>query len=479
MAEPIQTDTADVLAVDASVLRSTESPGYGVTTEGFVAKPFARILAEKLALARELLGADVDLTAGSAVRKLLEISALEDARTWAALAGSYDDCFVISARGEALGRLGEELGLPRPHLEARGTVRVALSGTLPTGVAKLQFLRGARLLTPGGHHVATDETFVLSPASPTRDVPVVAFYPGPEHNLDPSQPDQRIDRWDLLDPKLAGLRAAEQAAGGPLTTIAHPLPLTGGELRWPDDRYRELLLRAPRSIWTVDAIQIAVWLVPGVRRVQVRDPWGGLDLHQSIFGNFNFIERVFGSERDLASPYYFTVLVAPTPGAIWDGPDGLRVQVESALEDLRPIGIFPRIEPATEIGIGVAADLIVRDVPLPSGPPDLVNASEAAIALKDRISRRLRRSIEALGFGEPVRSAEVTWAIMSEPGIADAQNVRLLRYPPGFASLDLGQPVPPGAVETLDCGVNARLQANQIPVYVDDLRPLRITGRAG
>src|SRR3954454_16457575 len=162
---PIRVDTADVLAIDAAVLRSTGSTAFGVTRDGFIPKPFARVLAEKLALARALLGDDLDLTSGSAVRKLLEISALEDTRTWAALAGIYDNMFVASATGEALGRLGDELGLPRPFLEARGRVRLTLQGALPNGVSQLRIPRGARLLTPGGHHVATDETVVLSPAS--------------------------------------------------------------------------------------------------------------------------------------------------------------------------------------------------------------------------------------------------------------------------------------------------------------------------
>ena len=60
-------------------------------------KSFARLLAEKLALARALLGDDLDLGSGSAIRKLLEVSALEDARTWAALATIYDNSFVGSA----------------------------------------------------------------------------------------------------------------------------------------------------------------------------------------------------------------------------------------------------------------------------------------------------------------------------------------------------------------------------------------------
>lgn len=251
--------TADVLAVDDAVMRATGGAQYGVTQEGFVAKPFARLLAEKLALARGLFGDDLDLSSGSAIRKLLEVTALEDARTWAALSTMYDNGFVVSATGEALSRLGDELGIPRPALEARGTATFRLQGTLPTGFSPLTIPRGARLLTPGGHHVATDETVVLSAASQTREVALVAFYPGPEHNLDPTvaAPDgtspQKIDRFNFVDDSLQTLAEAQQAAGAPLVTVEHTARLSGGKLQWSDARYRALLLRAPRSLWTVDS----------------------------------------------------------------------------------------------------------------------------------------------------------------------------------------------------------------------------------
>ena len=127
-------NTPDILAVDEEVARTTGAKGYGLTDAGFVPKPFARLLAEKLALARTVFGSDVDLTSGSAIRKILEVTALEDARTWAALAAMYDNQFVSSARGEALSRLGEELGLPRPFLQAQGTIR--LTPTLPDGTRR-------------------------------------------------------------------------------------------------------------------------------------------------------------------------------------------------------------------------------------------------------------------------------------------------------------------------------------------------------
>src|SRR5262245_19425764 len=89
--------TADVLAIGEAIARTTAAQGYGLGDSGFVPKPFARLLAEKLALARAIFGADLDLGSGSAIRKILEMSALEDARTWAALSSMYDNQFVVSA----------------------------------------------------------------------------------------------------------------------------------------------------------------------------------------------------------------------------------------------------------------------------------------------------------------------------------------------------------------------------------------------
>jgi hypothetical protein len=461
-------ETADVQAVDAAVLRSTGSDGFGITERGFLPKPFARLLAEKLALARALFGDDLDLTSGSAIRKLLEVSALEDARTWAALAAMYGNTFVVSAVGEALSLLGQELGLPRPFLEAHGTITLTMQGTLPARMPTLTIPRGARLLTPGGHHVATDEPVTLSSASPERAVAVTAFYPGPEHDLDPSRPEQRIDRWNTDHVALAELVEAREEGQGFDVLIQHTAPLTGGELRWPDDRYRELLLRAPRSIWTSEAIQIAASLVPGVRQVVVRDAQGGLDINQSIFGNFNFAQRLFSSERDFASPYYLTVLVAPTRSAIFEGPDGLRAAIESAVEDLRPISIFPKVDLADEVGVGIAGEVVVRGMPLPPGSREVVNDSPVAQTLKARLLDAVRAYVEGLGFGEPVRAAEVTRTLLSQPGVVDVRGLVLQAFPPlRYGDRDFFEPTP-AIPQSLFCGLNVEPQANQIAVLVDD-----------
>jgi hypothetical protein len=473
---------ADVTAVDAAVLRATGTDDVGVTDGGFVPKPFARILAEKLALARGVLGEDVDLTSSSVLRKLLEISALEDARTWAALGGMYDNSFVVSATGEALSALGAELGLPRPFLEATGWVTLQLSGTLPAGVGSVRFPLGARMLTPGGHDVATAEEAVLSATQPKADIAVVAFQPGERGNLKPGTTAadgthlQRIDAWNLLDPALADYAALVErtrAEGSPVeVTITHTAELTGGQQRWPDDRYRSLLLRAPRSIWSAQAVQVAVSLVPGVRQVQVRDQLGGLDLNQSVFGTLNFLDGVFSAERDITNPFSLTVLVAPTPGAVWEGPGGLRESVLAAMENIRPLGIFPAVERGDTVSVSFAADVLVGGVPLPPGSRDAIGGSPAAVQLKRSMSEQVRAYVMGLSFGEPVRAAEVTYALMSVPGVQDVRGLELLRWPGPPDETGL-----PGAIQRLGAGQNVTVGPTSIPSYVEQLDGMRIVTR--
>ena len=464
-------DIGAVLSLDSKVHQTTNSDGFGITESGFLAKPFAQLLTEKLSLAQMLFGNDIDISSGSSIRKLLEISALEEARMWAALDAAYDNSYVTTATGEALSKLGAELGISRPHMEARGTVKLTLAAALPGGINSLTIPRGSRMTTSGGHQVATDETVTLSAQGQSAVIKVVAFYPGPEHNLDPNAVDgtahpQKINDWMRGDSSLEEMVHVETLAGKTMVTIDHTAPLAGGENYWSDTRYRQLLLRAPRSVWTIEAIETAVSLVPGVRQVRVYDGRGGLDINQSIFGNFNFIERVFSAERDLGSPYYFSVLVAPTPAAIWDGPTGLQKAVETVIEDLRPVGIFPQVTSAQEVGIGIKGTTVVN-YPLPNGTRAQINASQAAIALKNRIYDLVRNYIESLKIQDPVRHYEVSYAILSDPAVVDVQDLHLIQYPPGFDGFDLSQAVSATAVTTFNPGQNVQLGADQVPVFLD------------
>jgi hypothetical protein len=470
---------SDLPAIDASVLGSTDNGPYGLTDSGYLPKPYARLVSEGLANARALMGAEVDVGPGSVIRKLIELTAIEHARSYAMLGAVVDDLTVPTARAEGLDRRGDELGLPRPFLSATGQVTLTLLGALPAGVSELIVPAGARMLTPGGHHVATTQSARLTPASTMQMVTVEAFYPGPEHDLDPSVAAQTIGAWHPDDEKIEPIAAVATLRGAgtaleAVVKITHSQPLTGGALRWSDERYRNLLLRAPRSTWTAEAIEVATGLVPGVREVKVIDLYGGLDIDMSIFGNFNFAERVFGSERALVTPYLFTILVAATSAAIWTGPDGLAAQIAATIEDLRPIGIFPEIREADEVYVGVRADIVIEGVPLPSGDRATINASPSAVAFKQRLIERCRAYVDRLRFSEPVSPAKLTWALMGEPGIVDVRNLRLVRYPLPPEQINFGTAASASAVEILGCGAAVTLGRDQIAQFIDNPADLTI-----
>lgn len=482
-------DLTDVLAVDDSVTRSTGSGSFGVTPAGFLPKPFTRLLAEKIALAQQLIDPAVDLSSGSVLRKLLEVTALEDARTWAALAAEYDDSFVSTARGRALSELGAELGITRPFLTATGSVTLTLAGALPSGVPNLVLPRGSRLATPGGHRVALAAAVEFTAGLTSASVPVTSFDPGPVGNLDPAATDvggghpQRIDRWEVADAKLTAMIDADVAAGFPdtaasigqgLVRVQHTQPLTGGNAQFDDDRYRALLLNAPRSVWTADSIAATVALVPGVRQVAVRDGWGGLDLSQSIFGQFNFFERLFAADRDMSSPFFVTVLVAPTEAAVWEGASGLRVAVQQAIRDVRPVGIFPDVVRAEQVFFTVDVDVVTSGLPLPSGSVAGRNLSPAALALKQRLAARMRGVVDGLTLAEPVRAAALSAALMAEPGIVDVVGLQLVRFPPPVDTIGSGG-ADSTSPEALEVDENLVVGADQIAVFVES--PERLTVR--
>jgi hypothetical protein len=462
-------------------LARTTSAGlpYGLTDEGFLPKPMTRLIEEKLAATRALFGDDIDLTSGAALRTICEVVALEEARLWTHLALCHDATSVRTATGAALSSLGAELGLPRPHERAHGRVTFAVAGAFPPDVPEVRLARGTRLLTPGGHDFVLDAEVVLSATVKEVEAPVRAFAPGPTMNLDPSVLDgggvavQALDRFHPADGRSLAARQLAADAGADVITIRHTVPFTGGELWWDDERYRDLLLAYPRNVWTPEAVRLTVALVPGVRQVVVRDQYGGLDLNQSIFGNFSFIERLFSEERSLGDPSFFAVLVAPDDGALWDGPGELEESVRTAVDAIRPVGVHARIEPATEIGVGFTCQVRVEGLPIPSGTPASVDATPEALALKARIIDRVRRYTGGLLIGEPVRASEVVWALMEEPGVVDATAVRLVRRPGLLADVDLvGDPT--AAAEDLEAEEDVPIGPAEVASLVDDLVTIRI-----
>src|SRR4051794_37591073 len=121
--------------------------GYGVGDDGFVIKGIDVILSESFERARAVFGADVDLTATSALRKILETVAAEDAELWKGLEAAYYGSFVSTASGAGLDLLGADTGLDRRESFAAGVVRFTLGGGLPGRVYRVD--EGTALLATG------------------------------------------------------------------------------------------------------------------------------------------------------------------------------------------------------------------------------------------------------------------------------------------------------------------------------------------
>jgi hypothetical protein len=86
--------------------------------------------------------------------------------------------------------------------------------------------------------------------------------------------------------------------------------------------------------------------------------------------------------------------------------------------------------------------------------------------------------VTGLSFGEPVRAAEVTTVLMSEPGVFDVRGLTLLRWPtPVEPGDDLPADAGPGGPVRIGFGENVDVDAFSIPAYVELLDELRIVAR--
>jgi hypothetical protein len=124
------------------------------------------------------------------------------------------------------------------------------------------------------------------------------------------------------------------------------------------------------------------------------------------------------------------------------------------------------------VSVSFAAQVQVSGVPLPTGRPETVDASPAAQELKRRLSLAVQDYVMGLSFGDPVRAAEVIYALMSVPGVDDVRGLELLRWP---GSPD--ETGPSAGLQRVPAGQNVTLAATSIAAYAERLDLLRIVTR--
>jgi hypothetical protein len=424
-------------------------PDYGVTGDGFVLKPIDVLVAEQDARAREMFGEDVDLTPGSPIRKLLDAVAWHDHELWRALEAQYYSNFVSTAEGASLDLLGEDVGVERRRLFARGEITWTLAGggeperryTLPEGTL---------LEATTGDRCRTLEPAELTVANPTATAAVEAL----ERGVD-------IPPGALSIPQ--DFRTFALDLGAAQVTAVNAQPFSGGQRFESDADFRARMIALPRNTWTLERVRRAVKDLDPVRDCLVFDPLGGVDVSQSYFNTFRYGERAFSQDRRLASPYYFDVVVATWPGWPWRDQAGIRgtyERVVDAIRELRPVSIFPNVIAANQVEIGLRATL-------------RVTTGHDQDAILAAIRSTLKRYVGDLSFGYDVRFSDVMVLVRRIAGVVDVQDLHLRRCPARFSGVNFGGGLFRQTVE-LPQGANVQLAPDEIPYFAIDSKLIDI-----
>ncbi len=391
---------------------------FGVTNTGFVLKPFDAILADSMTRAQQMFGITIDLTTTSPLRKILEVTSAEDSELWKWMENLYYSNFVTTALGDNLDLLGQDVGLTRNWLFAGGSVTVKIASPAPGRSYLLP--EGTILVTATpGQTFYTTAAVTLSAATTQATVAVQAFDRGPADNI-------AANTITGIDPVYQQFYLSN--FGAATLTVQNTQSFTGGDLFESDDDYRSRLLGLPRSLWTLESVRSAVLALDGVIDVLLFDPLGGVDVSQSYFNLFNFNQRLFSSERTVGDAYFFDIVVAHEfvwPWHTTGNVSGIFERVSAAVDQVRPIGIYPNIVEANHINVGVRATIYIQ------GGYDQQ-------AVLSSIKQRLANDIGALKLGANVLYSQVMCAFADQPGVVDVQQLHLRRCPPAFGRITFG-----------------------------------------
>jgi uncharacterized phage protein gp47/JayE len=299
---------------------SSSATTYGLTSQGFIVKPFQAILSDAFTRAQQLFGSDIDLRSSSTIRKVIELSSLDAALLWMTLDDVYHSGFTSTASGSALDLLGADLGLGRASLSASGQTTFKITSSAPP-VSVLTLPPGTLVDTGPSGSVSFRLTAALTLSNdPTQPYPaqasasVTAVAPGLSGNIGAGQ-------LTRINPTFAARYLSFDPS---YIAVSNASAFTGGESYEDDGTYRRKLQVQPRTFWTPDAIRATVYGLDGVRDALVKDPYGGLDTSAPPFGSgFCFSDALFQLPRDVCSPYFFTIIVAANPGVLWES-EGLQ-----------------------------------------------------------------------------------------------------------------------------------------------------------
>ncbi|MFF8605518.1 baseplate J/gp47 family protein [Streptomyces sp. NPDC015346] len=429
----------------------TSEERFGVTEDGFVVKGIDRIIADQQDRARAMFGDDVDLTSGSALRKVLDAAAVGTHELWRALESQYYGSFITTAQGPSLDLLGRDLGLRRRELRARGPVALTLADAVPDrGYVLPQGTVMVTVASPDAPALAFRSTgaVTLTKERSTATVEIEAVARGAAGNISVGRQLEPDPQWARHNLNL-GTAVIKAVVGR---------DFQGGELGEPDAVYRARLLGVPRTVWTQEALLAQVLDVNGVRDAVIFDPLGGVEATRRTFGTFRFGSRGFSRARQTGSPYFFDIVVAPEPGWPWTQGEasfpGLYGEVLDVVRQWRPVSIFPALLAANQVDVGIRATLVIE-------------AGHDEEAVKGAILGAVRASVNRLRLGHGVLYSDIVLSARTAAGVVDVQNLRLRRFAPAFGQTYYGGATYGGAQE-LSVGENLDLAPDEIARFSVD-----------
>ena len=180
----------------------------------------------------------------------------------------------------------------------------------------------------------------------------------------------------------------------------------------------------------------------------------------SPFGEFCFNDQQFQAPRALCNPYFFTVVVAPKPGVLWESSGNLT-------------GLHDQILDAS------STDPSDFHLPQHRSSGHRADCSSGAIHAQPR--NRFRNSargrsikvgsyINSLRLGDAVLYAQVLRILAEMPNVLNVQDLHLRRCPPRFGEIVCGPPARFGndtniaAIEA-PCGGDIALAPTEVAVF--------------
>ena len=185
---------------------------FGLTKIGFTPKRYPDILKEKELRARELFGAEVNLTEASPLGMLVRLDAWDLALAWQQLEEAYLSGFVSTSEGVSLDRNCQRIGIMR-QLATRATGTIQFSGADGT-----QIFEGFEVQTATGIVFRTTTATTISGALARAELEAVV--PGASGNVGAG----------------AISRMVRPQAG--VTGVTNPDPTSGGRDRETDAQFR-------------------------------------------------------------------------------------------------------------------------------------------------------------------------------------------------------------------------------------------------